>query len=118
MADSTLRTRLVLRNDSFENWRNDNKILAKGEPGVAIDPETGYSELRIGDGVHEWNDLTSNFSEAMQKLQKAAVQSTSSVSEMATVMKNFAALAHDMTVVPGDTSRNKYKTLNPKYEVI
>lgn len=34
-------------------WASTNPILAEGEPGWAFD--TG--ELRIGDGVTNWNDL-------------------------------------------------------------
>jgi methyl-accepting chemotaxis protein len=70
------------------------------------------------DRVHEWNDLASNLSDAMLQLQKVAAQSTSSFSEVAAAMKNFAALANDVTVMPGDTSRNRYKTLNPAHEVL
>ena len=75
---------------------------------------TDYSRFRVGDDSCELAD----FSDAIKRLQKAAAQTTSSVSEVAAAMKNFAALAHDTTLMPGDTSRNRYRTLNPTHEVI
>lgn len=46
-------TQLRLRSDSKQNWTQVNPILQAGEPGFEID--TG--NLKIGDGLKNWNDL-------------------------------------------------------------
>lgn len=63
MATTTLNTRIIMRNDSPENWANNNPVLAKGEIGIAIDQKTGHSTMKVGDGVHHWNDLTLDLGE-------------------------------------------------------
>lgn len=50
---ATLNTKIVLRNDTAENWELHNPLLLAGETGVETD--TGY--FKIGDGEHQWNDL-------------------------------------------------------------
>lgn len=62
---NTLKTRIVLRNDSKSNWEavkaNDTSILLKGEVGVEFNPDatsTGsITKFKIGDGVHKWEEL-------------------------------------------------------------
>lgn len=51
---NTIKTKIVMRNDLAANWTNNNPILLSGELGIESD--TGY--FKIGDGEHNWNDLT------------------------------------------------------------
>lgn len=51
--NNTLRTKIVLRNDTAENWELHNPQLLAGEIGV--ETNTGY--FKIGDGEHNWNNL-------------------------------------------------------------
>lgn len=53
MATKTLSTRIVMRNDTAENWTTKNPVLLKGEFGV----ETGTNKFKIGDGNKAWADL-------------------------------------------------------------
>ncbi len=53
MAEKTLKTRLVLRHDTAENWTKENPVLLEGEVGV----ETDTSKLKIGDGASPWGTL-------------------------------------------------------------
>ena len=53
MAEKTLKTRLVLRHDTAENWTKENPVLLEGEVGV----ETNTSKLKIGDGTSHWETL-------------------------------------------------------------
>lgn len=53
MANSTLKIKLTLRNDTAENWKAANPVLLKGE--AAIETDTG--KLKFGDGVKAYNDL-------------------------------------------------------------
>ena len=48
-----MSTQIQLRNDTNNNWKNANPILAVGEMGV----NTTNEQFKIGDGVTAWNDL-------------------------------------------------------------
>lgn len=50
-------TKLIMRNDTPEVWRTVDPILSKGEVGCAIDSDKGIVTIKIGDGVHPWNEL-------------------------------------------------------------
>jgi hypothetical protein len=51
---ATLKTKLLLRNDTAANWKTSNPTLGKGEVGVEIDTY----KLKIGDGSTAWNSLS------------------------------------------------------------
>lgn len=51
---ATLKTRIILRNDTANNWILNNPILAAGEFGVEND--TGL--FKVGNGLAAWNNLT------------------------------------------------------------
>ena len=53
MLQNTVQARLVLRNDSSENWAEKNPVLLAGEPGYSLDQKV----LKIGDGTTPWNSL-------------------------------------------------------------
>lgn len=53
MANSTLKIKLTLRNDTAENWKAANPVLLKGEAAI----ETDTNKLKFGDGVTAYNDL-------------------------------------------------------------
>ena len=58
MANTTLRTRIVLRNDSTANWlANDSQVLLKGEVGIEF-LESGSPKIKIGDGIKAWSELS------------------------------------------------------------
>ena len=54
MALVEWNTRIVIRNDSYENWSIVNPVLIKGELGVVIGTKP---QIKVGDGVTHWNDL-------------------------------------------------------------
>lgn len=52
-----LNTKIVLRNDSAENWaKNKDKVLLKGEFGVEFLPN-GTAKVKIGDSTTTWENL-------------------------------------------------------------
>ena len=54
MAEKTLKTRILLRNDTAANWEtNKTVVLKKGEVGIEIDT----NRMKIGDGVTTYGDL-------------------------------------------------------------
>lgn len=70
---ATLKTKLLLRNDTSANWAaNQNVVLSKGEAGIEwviapVDQDsdnvkdtvdtTGAAKIKIGDGFTPWKDL-------------------------------------------------------------
>lgn len=55
MACVTTNAKILLRRDISANWSDPTKnpILASGEQGY----ETDTGKMKIGDGIHRWNDL-------------------------------------------------------------
>lgn len=53
MPNTTLKTKLVIRNDSAENWTTKNPVLLKGELGIEIDTNL----FKIGNGTSAWAAL-------------------------------------------------------------
>lgn len=53
MADVRIPGKLILRNDTAENWASANPILLKGEAGL----ETDTLKIKFGDGVKVWSAL-------------------------------------------------------------
>ena len=49
-----MTTRIKFRRDTEANWASANPVLALGEPGY----DTTNNEIRIGDGVNAWADLS------------------------------------------------------------
>lgn len=48
-----MATQIRLRNGSSTQWATANPVLAEGEIGLELDS----NNLKIGDGVTNWNDL-------------------------------------------------------------
>lgn len=56
MAETTLKTRIRLRNSTTQEWVDANPQLGKGEVGIEICAD-GKTKIKIGDGIEKWNDL-------------------------------------------------------------
>ena len=69
MANTELKTRILLRNDAKDNWDavKDSVVLGKGEIGIEYTPSTVAGEandltkaefrFKIGNGTSKWKDL-------------------------------------------------------------
>ena len=63
MADKTLLTKFILRNDTFANWETVNPVLEKGEVGIGYNlnenSDVDYTsiKMKVGDGKTVWNVL-------------------------------------------------------------
>lgn len=55
MAESTLKTRILLRNDTTANWEAKNPTLKLGEVGIELAGES--CKIKIGDGSTAWSSL-------------------------------------------------------------
>lgn len=49
-----MATIIQLRNDTKENWKENNPVLAEGEVGIELDT----NKMKVGDGNNSWNDLS------------------------------------------------------------
>ena len=56
MAEKTLNTIIVLRNDKSTDWANSEVILKEGEVGVSY-LDNGNIVVKAGDGVNKWPQL-------------------------------------------------------------
>ena len=65
MAEKTLNTRIILRNDTALNWSTHNPVLLLGEAGYENDTQ----KLKFGDGTTAWNDLP-YFGESAESVAK------------------------------------------------
>lgn len=54
MANTTLKTRILLRNDTLANWQNSELSLAKGEVAIATGLDGNLAEVRVGTGNSTW----------------------------------------------------------------
>ena len=59
MANKTINTRIVLRNDHLSAWNISDKKLLKGEVALAL-REDGKYEVRIGTGDKTWSALSTD----------------------------------------------------------
>lgn len=57
MAENTLKTQILLRNDSAENWTTKNPVLGKGECGIELGADNKPAKFKFGDGSKRWSEL-------------------------------------------------------------
>ena len=48
---------IKLKGGTTESWKTVNPILSDNEMGIETDTETGSKQIKIGDGVNNWNSL-------------------------------------------------------------
>lgn len=54
MANSKIKTRILLRNDTLANWEKSALTLAKGEVAIATAADGKVAEIRVGTGSSTW----------------------------------------------------------------
>ena len=60
MANTTIKTRILLRNDTLANWNKSTLVLAKGEVAIATLDGGALAEVRVGNGTTWANSLKLN----------------------------------------------------------
>ena len=55
MANTTIKTKILLRNDTLANWQTSELSLGKGEVAIATLGD-GLAEVRVGTGTSTWAD--------------------------------------------------------------
>jgi hypothetical protein len=98
MSERIIKTTILLRNDTEENWLSANPVLSAGEAGV-IRKEDGTVKLVVGDGETELSGLEYIGGDAAQHFEVSA----------------FEELADIEVVHGGDTAVVKEEIANGKY---
>ena len=52
--NDTLKTRILLRNDTLANWESSSLVLGKGEVAIATLTDGKLAEVRVGTGSSTW----------------------------------------------------------------
>ena len=52
--NDTLKTRILLRNDTLAQWEDSSLVLGKGEIAIATGITGGLAEVRVGTGSSTW----------------------------------------------------------------
>ena len=88
MGKSTLKSRLVLRNGTSEQWADANPALLKGEFGV----ENDTNRFKIGDGITAWNDLPYSDKEVRELIEDAKTSLDEGLTGIRDLIKGGATL--------------------------
>ena len=106
-----LNTKLVIRNDSLENWEaHKNVVLLKGEMGIAFDAD-GKNYIKIGDGVKTWEQLDWYGNEQTGASFFDVEFSAADIDDMAAIARvvgNTELLDGDVAVVKHMIAEGKY----------
>ena len=68
---TTIDSIFKLKRGTTQRWNEVNPILNEGEPGFATD----INQIKIGDGIHTWNELQYIESDITSKLADYALKS-------------------------------------------
>ena len=52
-----IKTRIIIRNDTSENWEGSTIVLEKGEPAIEYDAVNKTAKIKFGDGVSKFSEL-------------------------------------------------------------
>ena len=97
--------RIQLRRDTAANWTNYNPILLEGEPGIELDTD----QWKLGDGIHNWNDLPHRGGPYVQQRGQSttAAMSQKAVTDELNLIAVFDISAYNLT----DGQPTKYADL-------
>ena len=106
MAQKTIDTRIVLRNDSTDNWSTakDTAVLLSGEVGIEI-LSNGKTKMKIGDGESTWAELPYFGGEEAKYFEVSAL---SEITETELAKGDVAVVKAAIYTDASDSSKNKY----------
>ncbi len=106
----TLKSRLVLRNGTSEQWADANPVLLKGEIGV----ENDTRRLKIGDGLAAYNDLPYSDKEVRDLVETAKTSLDKSLTDIRDAIKSGATLDEAKTALLelGDNYKDLFSLAN------
>ena len=100
MSDfKTVKTRIVLRNDSTANWlANEAQILLKGEVGIEF-LESGKIKMKIGDGIRTWAELPYFGGDDAHVYEATVIKGGDHVTAITAVLNGATPNTHDVAIV-------------------
>jgi hypothetical protein len=106
MAQKTIDTRIVLRNDSTGNWATvkDTAKLLQGEVGIEI-LGNGKTKMKIGDGVSTWAELPYFGGEEAKYFE---VESLDDITETELAKGDIAVVKTAIYIDAQNAGNNKY----------
>lgn len=106
MAQKTIDTRIVLRNDSTDNWSTakDTAVLLSGEVGIEI-LSNGKTKMKIGDGESTWAELPYFGGEEAKYFE---VSNLDEITETELAKGDVAVVKTAIYTDETDSSKNKY----------
>jgi len=102
---NTLNTRIILRNDSFNNWEavKDTVILLKGEMGIEFNPDATSDgkkvRVKIGDGVTTWANLPYFGGEEAHVYEATVAKDGDHIAAITTALDGAEPNSHDVAIV-------------------
>lgn len=104
MAEKTLKTRILLRNDSAANWEaNKTTVLKKGEIGIEIDT----NKMKIGDGVTAYGNLKYFGGEAALNFEVFPKGETTDIEAINAAVGDTEIHSGDTAIVKRDIANGK-----------
>ena len=105
MAEKTLKTRILLRNDSAANWEaNKTTVLKKGEIGIEIDT----NKMKIGDGVTAYGNLKYFGGEAALNFEVFPKGETTDIEAINAAVGDTEIHSGDTAIVKRDIANDKF----------
>ena len=105
MAEKTLKTRILLRNDSAANWEaNKTTVLKKGEIGIEIDT----NKMKIGDGVTAYGNLKYFGGEAALNFEVFPKGETTDIEAINAAVGDTEIHNGDTAIVKRDIANGKF----------
>lgn len=119
MSERIIKTTILLRNDTEENWLSANPVLSAGEAGV-IRKEDGTVKLVVGDGETELSDLKYIGGDAAQHFEVSAFEELADIEvvhggDTAVVKEEIAGGKYSYTAYVYDAELTAWKAMDGNY---
>lgn len=114
---ATIKTQILLRNDTKQNWEQYNPTLAAAEIGIEFSVENGVNvkKIKIGDGITPWNeldyfmgDIPGDLAERIEALETTVGDNNS----------GLVKTVNDLTTVIGDATTGLAKDVADLKDVV
>ena len=116
--EKTFQTRILLKYDTYENWKTNNPVLKKGEVAIATIPSNQddvvnapSTLIKVGDGTNHYNDLQflSGKAADVYSWAKAATKPTYQASEITGLSDYIAGEVQNTNTTYSIRKINDYK---------
>lgn len=118
---TSLNTRIILRNDSTNNWETvkDTVVLLKGEMGIEFNPDATTAgmktKVKIGDGTHSWSQLPYFGGEDARVFEATVANGGDHIAALTTAVGDTEPNTHDVGIVKELIADGKYKHTAYRY---